>query len=138
MTEEKRGDAERTLASYLQVYWPGARRRINDGRIGVQGVVGIHGMRVDLRGQKKWVPKELREWRQELLDAMESGDDYALLVMRRHGAEVGRWQAHMPLRQLGIPLYGEGAWTQMDLADAVPVLRYLQNNPKLPFLRLAA
>lgn len=138
MTEEKRGHAERTLTNYLQIHWPGARRRIGDGRSGVQGVIGIPGMRVDLRGQKRWVPQELREWRQDLLDAMEAEDDHALLVVRRYGAEVGRWSAHMPLRQLGIPLYGEGAWVEMELKDAVTVLQYLQTNPRLPFLRLAA
>ena len=135
-TIDRAAESERMAVAMLKQIWPDVKPRLKPSAMtGTRGIIGLHGTRIDVRSARSYAAGDVAQWRQRALDGMESYDDHVLLIVRADGKAPPQWDAHMPMRQLGIPLYGEGQWVRMELGYAVEVLEYLRRNPRLPFLR---
>jgi hypothetical protein len=122
-TKERESIAVAQATEYLKGFWPD----------------GIPMTAVVVKATRQTNPVSLAAWRRQVIDAMINAvREFGLLVVRLEGRSVERWAAEMPMRQLGIPLYGDDQWARMDLSAAVPVLKHIHKNPWMPHLKQVA
>jgi hypothetical protein len=136
-SKERGTETERLVVNYLKQWWPMAERRALAGELDKGDIINVPMTVVEVKGDRQQVPSNLAKWREETVAEMlnDQHAQFCMLVVRLEGRGVERWDAWMPFRQLGIPLYGEDEWARMNLSVAVPVLQHLHSFPSLPFLK---
>lgn len=125
--KSKGSAAERAVARFLKDWWPLADREGLAGRKLDKGDIrGVPLTVIEVKAEEtfrlpKWIAETLRE--RDNADA-----PLCLLVVKVKYKPVGKWDAWMPISQLGEPGFPEGeawTWTRMDLLLAAAVLERL-------------
>lgn len=126
---ERGARAERHLAAYLrtQGFWM-AERYLREGRTNDMG--DIDGVPFTTIQVKDVHENRYPEWVAATLKQQENaGTPYCLLVRRVPYKPVERWEASMPLTQLGLMRHGAATeawtWVRMDLRLAVAQLKVM-------------
>lgn len=124
--------AEREVVRYLQNWWPAAERRALSGNKDKGDVAGIPGVVVEVKAA---VTQLLPKWQRETLTEMENASARrCMLVVKRPYKAVQRWDAYLPVEQLGfwpedLAPGGEIGWVRMDLVLAVLLVQELGHRP---------